>query len=325
MRTRRLGNSELTLTTIGLGTWAQGGSGWKAAWGPQDDRDSVEAIKQALNAGINWIDTAAVYGLGHAEEVVGQALKQIPKSEWPIIATKCGRDWNEQGELWGNLKADRIRKEIDDSLRRLGVEVIDLYQIHWPQPDEDIEEAWGVMADLVRQGKIRYPGVSNFDVAQMERISSIHPVASLQPPYSMLRRDVETEILPYCGKNDIGVVAYSPMQKGLLTGKYTKERVESLPEDDHRTRDKDFHGKRFEVTARMVAGLGEIAGDHGKTTAQLALAWVLRRPEVTSAIAGARSGRQIKETAEAGDWELSGDIVDAVEELLQKRERELPD
>lgn len=325
MRTRTLGNSDLNLTTIGLGTWAQGGSGWKAAWGPQDDRDSVEAIKQALDAGINWIDTAAVYGLGHAEEVVGQALKQIPKSEWPIIATKCGRDWNEEGDLWGNLKAPRIRKEIDDSLRRLGVEVIDLYQIHWPQPDEDIEEAWGVLADLVREGKIRYPGVSNFSVAQMERIKSIHAVTSLQPPYSMLRRDVEAEILPYCGKNNIGVVAYSPMQKGLLTGKFTKERVENLPADDHRTRDKDFHGERFEITSRMVDELGKIAAENGKTTAQLALAWVLRRPEVTSAIAGARSGRQIKETADAGDWELSDDIINAVEDLLRKREEELPE
>jgi len=321
MRTRKLGWTDLELTTIGLGTWAQGGAGWGFSWGPQDDDASINAILKALDAGINWVDTAAVYGLGHAEEVLGRALKKMPVSERPIVATKCGRRWDENRKIFKNIKADSVRGELEDSLGRLGIDTIDLYQIHWPEPDEDIEEGWGAIAEAVKAGKVRYAGVSNFNVSQIKRLMDIHPVASLQPPYSMLRREVEEEILPFCGENRVGVVAYSPMQKGLLTGKFSHERVSNLAEEDHRRRDPMFKDPELTPTLEMVAELERIAGEHGKTAAQLALAWVLRRPEVTAAIAGARKPQQIQETAAAGDWELSDDVVSRIDELLAERDR----
>ncbi|MBS0208034.1 MAG: aldo/keto reductase [Planctomycetes bacterium] len=314
MLTKRLGNTSLELTRIGLGTWAIGGGNWKFGWGPQDDEESIRTIHRALDVGINWIDTAPAYGLGHCEEVVGRALRGLKQR--PIVATKCGRCWDEQRQLFPRLKRASVMAEVEASLRRLGVDVIDLYQMHWPQPDEDIEEAWGVVADLVRAGKIRYGGVSNFSVAQLKRIQQLHPIASLQPPYSMLARGVEAELLPFCGANQIGVVAYSPMQKGLLTGKITHEWIEQLAAEDHRRNDVQFHEPKLSANLALVEGLRQIAARHGHTVAHVALAWVLRRGEVTAAIVGARRPAQIEETAAAGDWQLSGDDLSEIDGLL---------
>jgi aryl-alcohol dehydrogenase-like predicted oxidoreductase len=230
MDKRQLGNSDLHLSAIGFGAWAIGGGEWAFAWGPQDDNDSVAAIHKALDLGVNWIDTAAVYGLGHSEEVVAKAVKSA--SSKPYIFTKCARVWNEKREIGKSLK--QIRREAEDSLRRLQVEAIDLYQVHWPEPDEEIEEGWAVMADLQREGKVRWIGVSNFSVSQMERAAKIAPITSNQPPYSMLNRAAEAEILPFCKKNNIGVINYAPMHSGMLTGAMSKERVAAFPQDDFR-------------------------------------------------------------------------------------------
>jgi aryl-alcohol dehydrogenase-like predicted oxidoreductase len=301
MRTRRLGNTDLELTVIGLGTWAIGGP-WQFGWGPQDDADSIRTILAAMDGGINWIDTAPIYGCGHSETIVGLALREI--SEKPLVATKCSLLWNDKREKVNCLDHDSIIKECEDSLKRLGVEVIDLYQMHWPQPEAQLEEGWEAMATLVQQGKVRYIGVSNFSLEQLQRVAAIHPVTSLQPPYSMLRRDIEAELIPYCGKNNIGIVAYSPMQKGLLTGKFSKEHLATLAPDDHRLNDPNFSGEQFEKNLAIVESLKSIAGRNGKTVAQLAIAWALRKEEVTAAIVGARKQSQIEETVQAGDWVL---------------------
>ena len=321
MKTRRLGWTDLDFTTIGLGTWAIGGSGWQFSWGAQDDEESIKTIHRALDNGINWIDTAPVYGLGHSETVVGKALKGMSKK--PLIATKCARVWDENGNLGFNLKREGIRREVEASLRRLQVEVIDLYQIHWNKPDEDIEEGWSTIAELIKEGKVRYGGVSNFTLDQLKRILPIHPVASLQPPYSMLVRDVENELLPFCGEHKIGVICYSPMYKGLLTGKFTKERIQNLSQEDHRTRDPHFQEPEFSINLQLVDRLGEIARRNGRTMSQLAIAWVLRRPEVTAAIVGGRHPDQVDEIALAGDWQLSDEDIRAVEKLLTKRMQQL--
>jgi aryl-alcohol dehydrogenase-like predicted oxidoreductase len=314
MQKRKMGYSDLTLTTVGLGTWAMGGGDWKFSWGPQDDRESIAAIHRAIELGVNWLDTAAVYGLGHSEEMVARALAGM--KEKPLIATKCSRVWDGQGNIGSNLSREGIFRECEDSLRRLQVEVIDLYQVHWPLPDEQIEEGWGAMAELVKAGKVRYAGVSNFNVAQLKRIQPIHPVASLQPPYSMLRRDIEAELLPYCQQNQIGVIVYSPMQKGLLTGKVTREWVASLPEDDHRKRDPMFNEPRLSDILGLVEFLRGIAQKHGRSLAELSIAWTLRRPELTSAIVGARRPEQIEGTAPAGDWEIPEEDLRAIEARL---------
>ena len=317
MQTKKLGFTDLELTTVGLGTWAMGGP-WEFGWGPQDDGEAVAATLAALEAGINWIDTAPAYGLGHAEELVARALDQL--SEKPIIATKCGILWNEKKEKLTCLKARSIRDECHASLERLGVETIDLYQMHWPDPDEDMEEAWEEMTRLHEEGKARYIGVSNFTVEQIKRAQKIHAVASLQPPYSMLHREAEDELLGYCAENNIGIVAYSPMQRGLLTGKFSAERLASLAPDDHRRRHRDFQEPQFSATMELVDGLQTIAERNGKTCAQLALSWVCRRPEVTAAIAGARRPEQIIETAPASDWNLSESDVEEIEQLLAERQ-----
>lgn len=321
MRTRKLGWTDLELSVIGLGTWAIGGGGWKFGWGPQDDEASVRTIWKALDAGINWIDTAAVYGLGHSEEVVGKAIKDL--SQRPIIATKCGLTWNEKDEIINCLKKESVKKEAENSLRRLQVEVIDLYQIHWPIPDEQIEEGWEAISELIEEGKVRYGGVSNFSVSQMQRVQKIHPIASLQPPYSMFRREIEKEILPFCASNNVGVIVYSPMQKGLLTGKVNPEWVSKLPPDDHRRNDPMFQEPQLTVNMECVEKLKRIAEKHGKSLSHLAIAWVLRREEVTAAIVGARSPEQIAETALAGDWELDEATISEIETILAEREKGL--
>lgn len=316
MQKRKLGWTQLELTTIGLGTWAAGGAGWKFSWGPQDDNDTVKCVHEAIDAGINWIDTAAVYGLGHSEEVVGRAIKG--KRNKLVIATKCERKWNADGSsIYGVLKKESIKQECEDSLRRLGVDVIDLYQIHWPQPEEDILEGWQAIQDLIKAGKIRYAGVSNFSTEYLEWIEQIARPASLQPPFSMLKRGIETDQLPYCEKKNIGVVAYSPMERGFLTGKVTKEWVEALPDEDHRKKDSRFNEPEFSKSLSIVLKLKEIAEEARITLSQLAVAWVIGKPGITSAIVGARKPGQILETVKAGDTTLSKEVLAKVEEALK--------
>jgi aryl-alcohol dehydrogenase-like predicted oxidoreductase len=314
MRTRKLGHTNLELTVIGLGTWAIGGP-WQYGWGEQDDADSIRTICAAVDGGINWIDTAPIYGCGHSEYIVGLALREM--SEKPLIATKCSLLWNEKREKINCLDHDSIIKECEDSLKRLGAEVIDLYQMHWPQPEAQLEEAWEAMAKLVQQGKVRYIGASNFTVEQLQRGAAIHPVASLQPPYSMLKRDIEADLIPYCGKNHIGIVCYSPMQKGLLTGKFSAEHMKTLAPGDFRLNDPDFHGEKFERHLNIVEALRPIAERNGRTVAQLAIAWVLLKNEVTAAIVGARKQSQIEETVRAGDWAMDNDTISEIETILK--------
>jgi aryl-alcohol dehydrogenase-like predicted oxidoreductase len=323
MKTRRLGWTELDLTTVGLGTFAIGGAGWEASWGPQDDKDSVATILRSLDSGINWIDTAPIYGLGHAEDVVGGVLRGLRRR--PVISTKCGLIGDKQGRISNRLKREGIRVEVEDSLRRLGIDVIDLYHVHWPIPDEDIEEAWGAIAQLVKEGKVRYAAASNFDVTQLRRVQAIHPVAAVQNPYSMLERGLEKGVLDYCQQNNIGIVVWGPMAHGLLSGKFTKERVRNLDRGDSFRRNFSPHFKEpaLDINLKLVKGLEPIARRNGRTLAQLAIAWVLRQPGVTSAIVGARKPAQIEETAQAADWELSGEDIAQIDKLLAERERAL--
>lgn len=293
----------MQITPIGVGAWAMGGGGWKFGWGPQDDEQSIRAIHAALDRGINWIDTAAVYGLGHSEEVVGRALEG--RSQRPYVFTKCTRVWDEQGEIRSSLKADSIRRECEASLRRLRVERIDLYQLHWPDPPEDLDEGWGMMAKLQKEGKVRWIGVSNFNVEQMERCSKIAPVTSLQPPYSAISPDVENEILPHCRAHNIGVVVYSPMKSGLLTGKMTKERVASLPQDDFRRRAVAFQEPQLSKNLELAAILQRIGERHGVSAGEVAIAWVLRNPAVTAAIVGMRSPEQVDGIIGAAELQVS--------------------
>jgi aryl-alcohol dehydrogenase-like predicted oxidoreductase len=303
MQTKQLGSSDLSITPIGVGAWAIGGSGWAFAWGPQDDDDSIAAIRAALDKGVNWIDTAAVYGLGHSEEVVGRAVKGMANP--PYIFTKCERIWNERGEIAKSLKAGSIRREIEASLRRLQIERIDLYQIHWPEPDEEIEEGWSTLAQLKAEGKVRYIGVSNFNVQQMQRAQAIAPIVSLQPPYSMISPEIEESILPYCGANNIGVLAYSPMKSGLLAGTMTRERVAALPADDFRRRTPNFQEPLLSRNLELAELLRAIGQRHGRTPGEVAIAWVLRRPEVTAAIVGMRSAKQVEGVIGAAGFRLS--------------------
>ncbi len=311
METKVLGNSDMPLTAIGVGAWAIGGGGWAFGWGPQDDDDSVSAIREAIDRGLNWIDTAAVYGLGHSEEIVGKTVKSLPNR--PYVFTKCERVWNDKREIQKSLKRDSIRKECEDSLRRLQVDVIDLYQIHWPEPEEDIEEGWTAMAELQREGKVRHIGVSNFNVGQLKRAQRIAPVTSLQPPYSMLARGVEDEILPYCQKNNIGVIVYSPMRSGLLTGGMTKERAQNFAPDDFRRNVKDFQEPRLSKNLELVERLKEIGHRHGRTPGEVAIAWTLHNPAVTAAIVGVRSAKQVGGVVGALDFRLSPSEFDEIE------------
>lgn len=314
---KRLGNSDLQITSLGVGAWAMGGGGWEFAWGEQNDQDSVGAIKAALDAGINWIDTAAVYGLGHSEEVVAKALQGISKK--PYIFTKCERRWDDNGKIFPSLKKDSVRKECEDSLRRLKVDVIDLYQVHWPQPDGEIEEGWTEMARLQQEGKVRWIGVSNFNIEQMKRAQKIAPITSLQPPYSLLAREVETEILPFCLQNNIGVIVYSPMRAGLLTGKMTKERAQNLPEDDWRRRNPDFQEPKLSHNLQLVEVLRAVGEKHGRTPGEAALAWALNNPAVTAAIVGLRRADQVNGTIGALDFRLTKGEVDEIERFFSEK------
>ncbi len=311
---RTLGNSDLQLTPIGFGAWAIGGGDWQFAWGPQDDSDSVAAIHRALDLGINWIDTAAIYGLGHSEEVVAKALKST--SQKPYVFTKCSMRWHSDRSIYRSLKAGSLAEEIEASLRRLGVETIDLYQIHWPDPDPEIEEGWETLARFREQGKIRWIGVSNFSVEQMKRAQKIAPITSLQPPYSMLRRAIEAEILPFAQANGIGVINYSPMVSGLLTGKMTAERVASLPADDWRRKAVEFNEPRFSRNLRLVELLREIGSGHGVTPGVVAVAWTLHHPAITAAIVGGRRAKQVEETAAALSFRLTEDEYTRINAFL---------
>jgi aryl-alcohol dehydrogenase-like predicted oxidoreductase len=316
LRKVRFGRTELEITPVGFGAWAIGGTGWRGAWGHQDDDEAVGAIRRAVELGINWVDTAAVYGLGHSEELVARALEGFPDADRPYVFTKCSLVWDENGEVHNVLKRDSIRRECEESLRRLQVEVIDLYQIHWPIPDEEIEEGWSALAELKEEGKVRHIGVSNFDVSQMERANEIAPVETLQPPYNMLGRDVEEEILPYCGENDIGVIVYSPMRSGLLTGKMTHERVQNMPSDDWRRGADDFREPKLSRNLELVERLAKIGERHGKSPAEVAIAWTLRHPAVTAAIVGGRRPDQVDGTIGAADFRLSEEEIAEVETAI---------
>lgn len=314
MQTKQLGNSSLSLTSVGVGAWAIGGGGWAFGWGPQDDNESIAGIRAAIDAGMNWIDTAAVYGLGHSEDMVGRALEGMTKR--PYIFTKCERTWNADRQIVKCLKADSVKKECEDSLRRMKLDVIDLYQIHWPEPEEDIEEGWTAMAELQRQGKVRYIGVSNFNVAQMKRAQSIAPITSLQPPYSMLVRGIEEEILPYAGANNIGVISYSPMRNGLLMGSMKRERVAAFPSDDFRRNLPDFQEPKLTRNLALAEELRAIGSAHGRTPGEVAIAWVLRRQEVTAAIVGVRGPSQVPGVVGAMEFRLTAQEVTKIEDFL---------
>jgi len=303
MDTRQLGASDLHITPIGFGAWAIGGSGWEFGWGPQDDRDSIAAIREALDAGVNWIDTAAVYGLGHSEEVVARALEGV--HDRPYVFTKCSLVWDENRKIGHSLKAKSIRQECEASLRRLKVDSIDLYQIHWPDPDEDIEEGWTTMAELKDEGKVRNIGVSNFNVGQMRRALAIAPITSLQPRYSLIHREIEARILPFTTQENIGVIAYSPMASGLLTGSMTTKRIASLPKDDWRKKNSDFLEPQFSQNLKLVRLLQLIGDERGRSPGEVAIAWSLRSPAITGAIVGARRHEQIGAVIGAAGFRLS--------------------
>ncbi len=312
---RTLGNSDLHLTPIGFGAWAIGGGNWEFAWGPQDDSESIAAIHRALDLGVNWIDTAAIYGLGHSEEIVGRALKSA--SHKPLVFTKCSMRWHADRTIWRSLRAASLAEEIESSLRRLGVDTIDLYQIHWPNPEAEIEEGWETLARFREQGKVRWIGVSNFNVEQMKRAQKIAPITSLQPPYSMLRRAIEEEILPFAQANNIGVINYSPMVSGLLTGKMTAERIAAFPADDWRRRAVEFNEPRLSRNMRLVELLREIGNAHNVSPGVVAVAWTLHHPAITAAIVGGRSAQQVEGLAPALTFRLSEEEYARINAFLE--------
>jgi len=325
MQYRKLGSSEFKISVIGLGTWAIGGGDWKFGWGDQDEQESIDTIVRAVELGINWIDTAAIYGEGRSETVVAKAMQQIPDLERPLIATKCGRVALGNGEIGKCLRRESVIAECEASLKRLQMDCIDLYQLHWPEPDEEIEEGWQTLVELQKQGKVRHIGVSNHSPEQMARLEKIAPIISLQPAYSMIAREVEAEILPYCGQHNIGVICYSPMGKGLLTGTFSAERVAGLSAKDHRSRDPRFQSPQLEINLAFVESLGKIATGLGWTIPEISIAWTLRRPELTSAIVGSRKPEQIAQTVIAGDRVLDDSSITAIESAIQQRDAALLD
>ncbi|HET6936539.1 MAG TPA: aldo/keto reductase [Candidatus Angelobacter sp.] len=315
MQKRQLGNSDLQITPIGVGAWAMGGGDWAFSWGHQEDNNSIEAIHTALDAGINWIDTAAIYGLGHSEEVVGKAI--AGRSSRPYIFTKCGLVWDDKRQISRSLKADSIRREVEASLRRLKIDVIDLYQIHWPDPEPEIEEGWQTLAQLKKEGKVRHIGVSNFNVAQMKRAQKIAPITSLQPPYNIVTADIEKEVLPFCREHNIGVIVYSPMKSGLLSGKMTRERITKLPPDDFRPRTVSFKEPLLTRNLGLVEVLRAIGDRHGRTPGEVAIAWTLRDPVITGAIVGMRSAEQARQIVPSAEFRLAPDEVREIEAYLK--------
>jgi len=311
---RTLGNSDLRLTPVGFGAWAIGGGNWEFAWGPQDDNESIGAIHRALDLGVNWIDTAAIYGLGHSEEIVGRALKST--SDKPFVFTKCSMRWHQDRSIYRSLKTESIAEELEGSLRRLGVETIDLFQIHWPNPETEIEEGWEALARFQKEGKIRWIGVSNFSVEQMKRALKIAPITSLQPPYSMLRRAIEEEILPFTQFNNIGVINYSPMVSGLLTGKMTAERVAAFPQDDWRRRAVEFNEPRLSRNLQLVELLREVGNGHNVSPGVVAVAWTLHHPAVTAAIVGGRSAQQVEGLAPALEFRITDEDYARINDFL---------
>ena len=315
LHTRPLGKSDLAITSVGFGAWAIGGDDWKFGWGPQDDAESVAAIHRALDLGINWIDTAAAYGFGHSEEIVARALAGMAQK--PYVFTKCGLVPTGDGGAREDITRASILAECDASLKRLRLDAIDLYQIHWPTDEiADIDEGWAAMAELQKAGKVRHIGVSNFDVAEMERARAIAPITSLQPPYSLVKRDIEAEILPYCGAHDIGVIVYAPMQSGLLTGSMTAQRAASLPPSDWRSRNEQFKEPKLSANLALVERLRAVASAHGYDAGEAAIAWTLRDPVVTAAIVGARNPKQIEGTARAASFRLSENEIEYVEGMV---------
>jgi aryl-alcohol dehydrogenase-like predicted oxidoreductase len=314
--TRQLGNSDLKLTPIGFGAWAIGGGNWDFGWGPQDDQESVEAIQRALDGGLNWIDTAAIYGLGHSEEIVAKALANTTNK--PYVFTKSSMRWDANRKIYRSLKKDSIREEVENSLRRLKLDVIDLYQIHWPDPDAEIEEGWEAMARAKEEGKVRFIGVSNFNIEQMKRAQKIAPITSLQPPYSLVNPAVEKEILPFCKENNIGVINYSPMASGLLTGKMTAERIAALPEDDWRRRATHFKEPKLSRNLKLVELLREIGNAHQVQPGVVAIAWTLHNPAITAAIVGARRGDQVVGILPAAAFRLSEAEAAKINEFVKE-------
>jgi aryl-alcohol dehydrogenase-like predicted oxidoreductase len=322
LNTRRLGTTDLEITTVGFGAWAVGGGGWAFGWGPQDDASSIAAIHHAVGRGVNWIDTAAVYGYGHSEEVVGRAVHELPESERPFIFTKCGLipdlD-NPFDEPERNLRPESIRREVDASLSRLGVERIDLYQFHWPdETGTPVEDSWAQMVRLVEEGKVRAAGVSNFDVELLDRCEAVRHVDSLQPPFSLIRRDSAADVIPWCAEHDTGVIVYSPMQSGLLTDSFTAERVGALAPDDWRRRDEDFQEPALSPNLGLRDALRPIAQRHGTSVAALAVAWTLAWPGLTGAIVGARSPDQVDGWIAAGSLELTEDDLAEIAEAIRR-------
>ena len=312
MKTIVLGNSDLAITPVGFGAWAIGGD-WEFGWGAQDDGQSIAAIHRALELGVNWIDTAAVYGLGHSEEVVARALRDW-KGARPHVFTKCGMTWDDKGKVGYSLHADSVRRECEASLRRLKTEVIDLYQIHWPADDlPETIEGWSTLAALQKEGKVRWIGVSNASVEELEKLQSLARITSLQPPYSIIRRDVETAQLPWCQRENVGVIVYSPMASGLLTGAMTRERIAALPQSDWRTRNEQFKEPKLSENLKQVERLRAVGERHGRSPGEVAIAWTLRHPAVTGAIVGARNARQVDGIIGAMEFRLAPDEVAEVE------------
>lgn len=306
---RRLGRNGPEITRMGFGAWAIGGGGWAFGWGPQDDTAAVAAMRHAVERGISWIDTAAVYGLGHSEKLVGQLLRELPAGDRPLVFTKCGMEWDDAApmdEAIRDLRPETIRRSCEASLRRLGVERIDLFQFHWPdQLGTPVEDSWGEMARLEDEGKVRWIGVSNFDVPLLERCDAVRHVDSLQPPFSLIRREAAAELIPWAAAHGTGVIAYSPMQSGLLTEKWTVERVRSLPDDDFRKRAGNFQSPAVERSLALRDALRPIAACHVTSVEVIAVAWTLAWPGLTGAIVGARSPEQVDGWIDAGRIELS--------------------
>lgn len=319
MRTRRLGTTDLVLSTVGMGTWPMGSTFGAMSWGPQDDKESVDTITRAVERGISWLDTAPTYGRGHSEEVVGQAIKKLARR--PFIVTKCGTTWDANMKSVFRLDKASVREQCEGSLKRMGIDAIDLYLVHWPNPIEYMEEGWQTCSDLVREGKIRYIGVSNFTIEQMEKLQRIHPIAAMEPPYSMIERRIESGILDYCRSHNMGVIVYSPLQQGLLTGAL---KLADLAPNDFRRANPHFKEPELSLNLKLAEELAPIARRYGRSVAQLAIAWVLRRPEVTAALNGARSPAEIEDSVLGGDLELTKQDIDAIEALLAMRQSALP-